>query len=179
MIALIPASVRICDKTGASGRIPVKHLADSNGSRYTREDLRDCRGRIHRSSAHTAAEDLTGKLLLAARIVNLGILLSLFQMQTQRISLQVQLDSIPISNPYPHLYPHPYPHPHPYPYPLRDAGAVLTSPRKSFPVGGLPALQVQTLPPSEIGSFSEDAPRCALLGREAESPEDRDKDTPH
>ena len=96
MIALIPASERICDKTGASGRIPVKHLADSNGSRYIREDLRDCRGRIHRSSAHTAAEDLTGKLLLAARIVNLGILLSLFQMQTQRISLQVQLDSIPI-----------------------------------------------------------------------------------
>ncbi len=30
----IPASVRICDRIGASGRIPVKHLANSNGSRY-------------------------------------------------------------------------------------------------------------------------------------------------
>ena len=26
--------MRICDEIGASGHIPVKHLADSNGSRY-------------------------------------------------------------------------------------------------------------------------------------------------
>ena len=31
----IPASTRICDRIGASGHIPVKHLANSNGSRYT------------------------------------------------------------------------------------------------------------------------------------------------
>ena len=30
----IPASARIYDKMGASGHIPVKHLADSNASRY-------------------------------------------------------------------------------------------------------------------------------------------------
>ena len=30
----IPAGVRICDEIGASGHIPVKHLANSNGSRY-------------------------------------------------------------------------------------------------------------------------------------------------
>ena len=30
----IPASVKICDRIGAGGHIPVKHLADSDGSRY-------------------------------------------------------------------------------------------------------------------------------------------------
>jgi hypothetical protein len=34
LASFIPASVRICDELGASGHIPVKHLADSNGSRY-------------------------------------------------------------------------------------------------------------------------------------------------
>ena len=32
---VIPASMRICDIFGPSGHIPLKHLADSNGSRYT------------------------------------------------------------------------------------------------------------------------------------------------
>jgi hypothetical protein len=35
----IPASVRICDEIGASGRIPVKHLANSNGSRYKKRKI--------------------------------------------------------------------------------------------------------------------------------------------
>jgi hypothetical protein len=33
----IPVSARICDKIGASGHIPVKALANSNGSRYNSE----------------------------------------------------------------------------------------------------------------------------------------------
>ena len=35
-LRLIPASVRICDEIGANGHIPVKHLVNLNGYRYSR-----------------------------------------------------------------------------------------------------------------------------------------------
>ena len=52
MNRFIQESVRICDKIGAGGHIPMKHLADSNGSRYIPREKLSKKARRQLDSQH-------------------------------------------------------------------------------------------------------------------------------